>query len=102
MSKEIAQAATGMDPGVINYIGGRPHVSKSIHLFSFLLAKNQINVELDINNNIIPVNISTDGGYVPYIQNPPSPEDYKDIQRDCHTPLSKIAFAGTSIKSLFI
>ena len=44
LSKEIAQAATGMAAGVINYLGGRPRVSKSIHLFSFLLAKNQMSL----------------------------------------------------------
>ena len=98
LSKEIAQAATGMAAGVINYLGGRPRVSRSIHLFSFLLAKNQINIELDIDNNIIPVNIDTKGGYAPCTQNPPSPEDYKDIQGECHTPLSKIAFARSGDK----
>ena len=38
-SKEIAQAVTGMTAGVMNYLGGRPKVSKSIHLFSYFLGK---------------------------------------------------------------
>ena len=33
LSKEIAQAATGMAPGVINYLGGR-HVYQSLHTYS--------------------------------------------------------------------
>ena len=48
-SKEIAQAVTGMTAGVINYMGGRPTVSPSIHLFSFLIPKNFIKIEVEIN-----------------------------------------------------
>lgn len=49
-SKEIAQAVTGMTPGVMNYMGGRPKVSRSIHLQSFLLDKNLVSMGFDINN----------------------------------------------------
>ena len=31
-SREIAQSATGMAPGVINYLGGRPSISPLIKL----------------------------------------------------------------------
>ena len=55
-SKEIAQAVTGMTPGVMNYMGGRPKVSRSIHLQSFLLDKNLVSMGFDINNekSLIP------------------------------------------------
>ena len=49
-SKEIAQAVTGMAAGVMNYMGGRPRVSRSIHLFSFLLNKNKVRVGVDFND----------------------------------------------------
>ena len=35
LSRELAQASTGMTPGFINMLGGRPSVSPSIRLFSF-------------------------------------------------------------------
>ena len=59
LSRELAQAATGMAAGVINYLGGRPSVSPSIHLFSFLLPKNLISVEMKIDNKSTSVEIST-------------------------------------------
>ena len=54
-SKELAQAVTGMAAGVINYLGGRPKVSPSIHLFSFLLPKDQIKITVGMDNKIFQV-----------------------------------------------
>ena len=42
-SKEMAQAATGTVPGIMNFLGGRPSVSPSIKLFSFFVLKNNLN-----------------------------------------------------------
>jgi hypothetical protein len=50
LSKELAQASTGMTPGFINMFGGRPSVSSSIRLFSFLIPKNQIITTVDIHD----------------------------------------------------
>ncbi len=41
---EIAQAATGMAPGLTGLMGGRPKVSPVIRLFSFLWPKDQVAV----------------------------------------------------------
>ena len=49
LSREMAQAVTGMPAGVINYLGGRPPVSPSIHLFSFLIPKDQANIYMNLN-----------------------------------------------------
>jgi len=49
LSREIAQASTGMTPGFINMLGGRPSVSPSIRLFSFLLPKENIRTTVDFN-----------------------------------------------------
>lgn len=38
-SREIAQAATGMAPGLTGIVGGRPTVYPVIRLFSFLIEK---------------------------------------------------------------
>ena len=50
LSRELAQASTGMTPGFINMLGGRPSVSPSIRLFSFLIAKVQIITTVDIHD----------------------------------------------------
>ena len=62
-SSELAQAVTGMASGVINYLGGRPPVSNSIHLFSFLIPKKDISIEVDIEDNKFLVEVETNGGY---------------------------------------
>ena len=49
LSREMAQAVTGMPAGVINYLGGRPPVSPSINLFSFLIPKDQANIYMNLN-----------------------------------------------------
>ena len=54
-SKELAQAVTGMAAGVINYLGGRPKVSPSIHLFSFLLPKDQVKMKMKMNEKVISI-----------------------------------------------
>ena len=51
LSREIAQALTGMTPGFTNMLGGRPPVSPSIRLFSFLLPKENIRTTVDFNEN---------------------------------------------------
>ena len=44
-----------MAAGVINYLGGRPRVSPSIHLFSFLLPKDQIKMKMKMNKKVISI-----------------------------------------------
>ena len=39
-----------MPSGVMNYLGGRPSISPSIRLFSFLIEKKHIKQEVLINN----------------------------------------------------
>ena len=59
----MAQATTGMTPGVINYLGGRPSVSPSIHLFSFLYPKNEVKIKIEINEKIFPVEVKANNSY---------------------------------------
>ncbi|WP_144735850.1 acyclic terpene utilization AtuA family protein [Acinetobacter oleivorans] len=56
-ASEIAQASTGMAPALAGIVGGRPKASPVIKLFSFLIDKNQINVEIDFDGNRYPVEI---------------------------------------------
>lgn len=59
-ASEIAQASTGMAPALAGIVGGRPKASPVIKLFSFLIDKNQVNVEIDFNGNRYPVEIPRD------------------------------------------
>lgn len=47
-SREIAQAATGMAPGLTGIVGGRPTVYPVIRLFSFLIDKGNCELAVDI------------------------------------------------------
>ncbi|PNB47259.1 terpene utilization protein AtuA, partial [Pseudomonas sp. GW456-12-10-14-LB2] len=47
-SREIAQAATGMAPGLTGIVGGRPTVYPLIRLFSFLIDKSACTLQIDI------------------------------------------------------
>jgi hypothetical protein len=49
LASEIAQASTGMAPGLAGIMGGRPKVSPVVKLFSFLIDKTHCNVEIDLN-----------------------------------------------------
>lgn len=63
LASEIAQASTGMAPALAGIVGGRPKASPVIKLFSFLIDKNQVNVEIDLDGQRhaveIPQSIST-------------------------------------------
>lgn len=56
-ASEIAQASTGMAPALAGIVGGRPKASPVIKLFSFLINKNQVNVEIDFDGSRYPVEI---------------------------------------------
>ncbi|MFR0688133.1 acyclic terpene utilization AtuA family protein [Enterobacterales bacterium AE_CKDN230030158-1A_HGKHYDSX7] len=47
-SREIAQAATGMAPGLTGIVGGRPTVYPVIRLFSFLIDKGRCELAVEI------------------------------------------------------
>ncbi|WP_248751042.1 acyclic terpene utilization AtuA family protein [Pseudomonas sp. MWU15-20650] len=49
-AREIAQAATGMAPGLTGIVGGRPTVYPLIRLFSFLIDKSSCDVAVDYQN----------------------------------------------------
>ncbi|EXR78602.1 hypothetical protein J685_3387 [Acinetobacter baumannii 541915] len=63
-ASEIAQASTGMAPALAGIVGGRPKASPVIKLFSFLIDKNQVNVEIDFDGQRysieIPQGVSTE------------------------------------------
>lgn len=56
-ASEIAQASTGMAPALAGIVGGRPKASPVVKLFSFLIDKKQVNVEIDFDGSRYPVEI---------------------------------------------
>ncbi len=64
-TRELAQAATGMAPGVTGYFGGRPHVSPVIRLYSCLVPKTRVSATVDMNGSQIEVSTDAGGGFDP-------------------------------------
>lgn len=54
-SREIAQAATGMAPGLTGIVGGRPTVYPVIRLFSFLVDKSACSLEVELDGQRSPL-----------------------------------------------
>ena len=98
-SKEIAQAVTGMAAGVMNYMGGRPKVSRSIHLHSFLLDKSMLSIGIDINSerSLIPVHKQTKKTENKKAENQVN-STVKSLHLDSSVPLIKIAYARSGDK----
>jgi len=95
-AREIAQAATGMAPGLSGLVGGRPKPFPRIRLFSTLVSKNTIPVTVDLDGNTIPVNIPAGSAF-----NPDTLPD--DSRGDTTTgevavPLIKLAWARSGDK----
>jgi hypothetical protein len=71
-SREIAPASTGMGQGTAGVAGGRPAVQPVLRLYSFLLEKNRVKLEVDFEGKRIPVEVPTEGQAVS--SKPPAPE----------------------------
>jgi hypothetical protein len=70
-ARETAQAATAMAPGFTGYLGGsRPQPSIFPRLFSTLIPKDQVRIELVIGEQAVPISVPVEGGFVP----PPAEE----------------------------
>jgi len=97
-SREIAQAATGMAPGLTGIVGGRPTVYPVIRLFSFLADKGACAMEVELNGERTPVAL-------PQIAILDSAQNAADItaplpsgQADACVPLIKLAVARSGDK----
>ena len=64
-SREIAQAATGMAPGLTGIVGGRPTVWPKIRLYSCLVPKSEVAVSVDLNGQVTSVDVDSAGGFQP-------------------------------------
>lgn len=96
-SREIAQAATGMAPGITGIVGGRPTVWPKIRLFSCLVAKDSVEVSTIINNEKLTTDIKTFGGEIPQSRET-SISIPNDISNSLTLPLVELAWARSGDK----
>ena len=97
-AREIAQAATGMAPGLCSMAGGRPRPSPAIKLFSCLVPKTMTEVLVSLDNQTFPVSIATMGGYVAETRQLDSaPEDIGQ-ENGTSVELVKLAWARSGDK----
>ncbi|MFZ5603434.1 MAG: acyclic terpene utilization AtuA family protein [Pseudomonadota bacterium] len=95
-SKEIAQAATGMAPGITGIVGGRPKVSPMIRLFSCLVPKNSVQPVMDIQGQVTDVAVNNANGYDGVNDTPITQEP--GLQTAASVPLVKLAWARSGDK----
>ena len=95
-TREIAQAATGMTPGVINYLGGRPKISPSIKLFSFLIDKSFLDIDVITSTKRKRVNINKGGSI--FQSSPDQPDISIQGKYTKEVPLISLAYARSGDK----
>ncbi|MBV4474437.1 acyclic terpene utilization AtuA family protein [Pseudomonas botevensis] len=97
-SREIAQAATGMAPGLTGIVGGRPTVYPLIRLFSFLVDKSACTLHIDIAGEHHPFTLpdaaALDSQELPLPHEPPKPHG----RADASVALVKLAVARSGDK----
>ncbi|MBT9300746.1 acyclic terpene utilization AtuA family protein [Pseudomonas sp. TAE6080] len=95
-AREIAQAATGMAPGLTGIVGGRPTVYPLIRLFSFLIDKRACTLSVDFQGQShtceLPATAALGTPHAPL--DPPRPEG----RADASVPLVKLAVARSGDK----
>ncbi|HSH13014.1 MAG TPA: acyclic terpene utilization AtuA family protein, partial [Desulfurivibrionaceae bacterium] len=96
-SREIAQAATGMAPGITGIVGGRPTVWPKIRLYSCLVPKAEISVSVDLCQTQTPVPVDMTGGFRAD-QLTPQPSVEPGETTDVSVPLIKLAWARSGDK----
>ncbi|QSP94606.1 DUF1446 domain-containing protein [Marinobacter salinisoli] len=97
-SREIAQAATGMAPGITGIVGGRPTVWPKIRLYSCLVPKSTVSVRVDIAGESQPVVVATEGGLNTSDLSPMATYPSTPAEPDTTVPLIKLAWARSGDK----
>ncbi|MDX1801148.1 MAG: acyclic terpene utilization AtuA family protein [Marinobacter sp.] len=96
-SREIAQAATGMAPGITGIVGGRPTVWPKIRLFSCLVPKTGLAVSVDLGGEATPVPVLPGERTEPELAPiPPAPDSRPET--DTTVPLVELAWARSGDK----
>ena len=97
-SREIAQAATGMAPGLTGIIGGRPTVYPVIRLFSFLADKGHCSLDVELDGERHPVALPQLDAFDPDQVSNALPAPSASGQADTTVPLIKLAVARSGDK----
>ena len=96
--REIAQAATGMAPGFTGYFSaGRPEANMIPRLFSTLVPKTAVGIEVAVGEQRFAVAVPTQGGFLP----PPvttEPAPTPDLSDSLTVPLIQLALARSGDK----
>lgn len=95
-SREIAQAATGMAPGITGIVGGRPKVSPRIRLYSCLVPKSLVTPVMEIGGEKLSVPVASGTPFTP-----PSLAEEASVKPDdvsTLVPLVKLAWARSGDK----
>src|SRR5690554_3721973 len=96
-SREIAQAATGMAPGITGIVGGRPTVWPKIRLYSCLVPKSEVAVSVELAGEKSTVEVACEGGFDSNAL-PPERESRTEVSTDTTVPLIKLAWARSGDK----
>lgn len=98
-SREIAQAATGMAPGFTGYFsGGRPQPHLIPKLFSTLVPKSRVAIEVAVGDARFPVTVPTAGGYVAPARSPAPPVSLQPAAEMTEVALIRLALARSGDK----
>ena len=97
-SREIAQAATGMAPGLTGIVGGRPTVYPVIRLFSFLVDKSACELAVEIDGERRVVALPQLDTFAPEQITNAVAVPTTDGQADASVPLIKLAVARSGDK----
>lgn len=97
-SREIAQAATGMAPGLTGIVGGRPTVYPLIRLFSFLIDKQACPLSIDFAGQQHPCALPAVDALDPAALPAPHPVPRPEGRADASVALIKLAVARSGDK----
>lgn len=97
-SREIAQAATGMAPGITGIVGGRPTVWPKIRLFSCLVPKDSVPVSVQIDGDCSDVPVATDGGFSERLIPAQASQSAPSGSTETELPLVALAWARSGDK----
>lgn len=96
-SREIAQAATGMAPGITGMVGGRPTVWPKIRLFSCLVPKTKVQARCSLADQTRDIPVATAGGF-DAARLAPVDQENPQLGTDTQVPLIQLAWARSGDK----
>ncbi|QCF26646.1 acyclic terpene utilization AtuA family protein [Hydrocarboniclastica marina] len=97
-SREIAQAATGMAPGITGMVGGRPTVWPKIRLYTCLVPKQLVQVQVQLGEHTRPVRVAGEGGFSAALLRKSETLSERALKTDTTVPLIQLAWARSGDK----